>query len=95
MALQARYLDICQKILSSQDQGDRGEDTALALMYQGYGRSYSSLLAATGADTVFPAWARSELPHLAKKLADAAEKTDDPSAKYHFQTMIWRIDHMF
>lgn len=94
IALQDRYLDICERILTSHQQADKGEMAAMALMYQGYGRSYSSLVAATGADTLFPSWARENLPHLKEKLLAAAESADDPSLKYHFQAMAWRIDHL-
>lgn len=50
---------------------------------------------ASGSGTVFPAWARSELPRLARRLRGAtAEMAEDDIHRFHFETLAGRIDAM-
>ena len=63
--------------------------TKAALTIRGYSPAYANIAVATGAKTVFPAWARSELPRIKKRLD--AVSTSNRSDKLHFEEMAWRI----
>jgi hypothetical protein len=93
-ALQNRFLDLCEIILTAELQPDSSKVDTLAIMQQGFSMPFASLVAASGAKTDFPAWARNSLPDLLSRLETAAKEATDSSNQYHFQTMAWRIQQL-
>jgi hypothetical protein len=92
-AQQEAYLDSVEQILHAKPNPNAAA-IAGALTAQMYSPGYVANQLATGADTVFPAYAREKLPLLKEKLVRAAKKQGDEMARLHLLKMAERISLM-
>ena len=76
-AQQEAYLDSVEKILRATPNPQRRRASAAALAAQMYSPGYIANQLATGAETVFPAYARETLPLLKARLDRAARDARD------------------
>lgn len=94
-ALQRAYLARLADIFKAQnaDPAER-EKAKKALIGKGMPTGFAAIATATGADTVFPAWARDMLPKLAARLEEAAKSAKDQDDRLHFLGMAARARHV-
>ena len=89
-ALTDLYLDSVEQILHAKPNPNAAA-IAGALTAQMYSPGYVANQLATGADTVFPAFARENLPLLKERLVRSAKKQGDEAARLHLLKMAERI----
>lgn len=90
-AQQEAYLDSVEKILHATPNPSAAA-IAAAMSGQMFSQGYIANRLATGAETVFPAYAREALPLLKSRLERAASGTQDEAARLHMRKMADRID---
>jgi hypothetical protein len=89
-AQQVAYLDRVEQILTAKPN-PQAPAIAAALAAQLYSRGFIDNQLATGAETIFPAYAREMLPSLKARLDRAARVEKDPTARLHLVKMSERI----
>ncbi len=89
-AQQVAYLDRVEQILNAKPNPQAAAISA-ALAAQMHSTGYIANQLATGAETVFPAYARETLPVLKARLERAARKEKDDTARLHLRKMAERI----
>jgi hypothetical protein len=92
-AQQEAYLDSVEQVLHAKPNPNSAAIVG-ALTAQMHSPGYIANQLATGADSVFPAFARETLPLLKEKLLRAAKKQGDESARLHLLKMAERITQM-
>jgi hypothetical protein len=87
--LQISFLEKVREILQMVGKKDTSAAEKAALTMAGYSPAFANIAVASGANTAFPAWVRSELPKIKNRLD--AVNTSNRSDKLHFEEMAWRI----
>lgn len=90
-ALQIGYLRRIGELLELQSRSPAKWRSAVRrLARRGYPMSFAVIAAASGTETVFPAWVRDMLPKLAKELDAAAVRAKTEGDRLHFKEMASR-----
>lgn len=88
-ALQRAHLDRIVGLFKAEKNANAQlrEKVKTGLTNQGYSTAFAAYATASGTNTVFLSWARRELPKLAQRLEEAANKAKATGDRHHFLAM--------